>query len=64
MVSVDPLNKEAILRMLLSSYPNRPDVCEPVGSAIAAVEVAGCECHFSIVMRDNTQIVSVVIIEI
>ena len=58
MISVDSLNKEAILRMLLFSYPNRPIVSVPVGSAIAAVEVAGCECHFSIVMRDNTQIVS------
>ena len=63
MISVDSLNKEAILRMLLFSYPNRPIVSVPVGSAIAAVEVAGCECHFSIVMRDNTQIVSNISIE-
>ena len=63
MVSVDSLNKEAILRMLLSSYPNRPNVSPPVGSAIATVEVAGCECHFSIVMSDNAQIVINVVIE-
>lgn len=63
MVSVDSLNKEAILRMLLSSYPNRPNVSPPAGTAIATVEVAGCECHFSIVMSDNAQIVINVFIE-
>ena len=61
--SVDPLNKEAILRMLLSSYPNRPNVSPPFGVTIATVEVAGCECHFSIVMSDNTQIVGMIYIE-